>query len=100
MTEAEWLGGRDPAAVHPYLTNLPGQARRKATRRKHRLYACACCRASWEALADPRSRAAVEVAELLADDRASSADAQTAQEAAYEAYRALTTYWGSEDFRN
>jgi hypothetical protein len=41
----------------------------KVAVRKLRLFAAACCRAAWPLLGDPRSRLAVGVAELYADNR-------------------------------
>lgn len=68
MTEAEWLACRDPDALLEFL-RAAACARRlsQPSRRKVRLFACACCRRAWDALTDARSRAAVAVAERYAD---------------------------------
>jgi hypothetical protein len=79
MTEAEWLACTDPTPMLEYL-------RGKASDRKLRLFACACCRRMWHLLADRRSRAAVGVGERLADGAASEAEARAARGAAYDAY--------------
>jgi hypothetical protein len=63
MTEHEWLEGKDPG---PMLAFLRG----KASDRKLRLFAVACCRTVWELLPDESTRRAVQVAELMADGHA------------------------------
>jgi hypothetical protein len=60
MTEAEWKKSR-------YAGEMLFHLGRKTGKRKRRLFACACVRRAWHLLGDPRSRRAVEVAELFAD---------------------------------
>jgi hypothetical protein len=60
MTEAEWLVCTDPSPMLDYM-------RSKASDRKLRLFACACCRHVWDWLMDERSRQAIEAAEQYAD---------------------------------
>jgi hypothetical protein len=51
MTEAEWRTCTDPEKTLGFL-------RGKASDRKLRLLACACCRGTWRLLTDERSRQA------------------------------------------
>jgi hypothetical protein len=66
MTEAEWLKCNDP---RPMLELLRG----KASERKLRLLAVACCRRVWNALEGGTDREAVEVTERVADRLSSDA---------------------------
>jgi hypothetical protein len=101
VTEAEWATGMDPLRM---LQALRG----RASERKLRLLAAACCRRVWNLLTDPRSRKAVEFVEAQADgpvlhelskavesgahavasapDPARLAEGHAAQAAAYAAY--------------
>jgi hypothetical protein len=81
MTESEWLACTDPREM---LEALRPSGR--ATERKLRLFACACCRHIWHLLPDERSRRAVEVAEQYADGRANRDDLRDALQASQEAY--------------
>src|SRR4051812_25309139 len=65
MTDAEWRAFSDP---RPMLDFLRG----RASDRKLRLFAVACCRRLWALLPDERCRSALEIAERFADGLASS----------------------------
>jgi hypothetical protein len=60
MTEAEWLACTDPAPMLEFLGD-------RASSRKLRLFAVACCRRIWPLITEAHCREAVEVAERLAD---------------------------------
>jgi hypothetical protein len=75
MTEADWLACENPAQMLKYLQG-------NASDRKLRLFGCGSCRRHWHLLTDNRSRAAVEMAELWADDLVTEVDLEAAESAA------------------
>jgi hypothetical protein len=83
MTEAEWLASEDPAEM---LGLFAPEGAIGISPRKLRLFACACVRQAWGRLTDPRSRAAVEVAELFADGGATEGSLRVARGAADDAH--------------
>jgi hypothetical protein len=72
MTEAEWLECNDPG---PMLVFLLG----KASDRKLRLFACACCRRIWPVLRDENVRRMAEIAEDYAEGLVSQVAVRQAQ---------------------
>jgi hypothetical protein len=66
VTEAEWLACEDPQKMLKMLSFLRRLSLR-ASDRKFRLFACACCRPIDHFLKDERSRKAVEIAERFAE---------------------------------
>ena len=79
MTPKGWDGCDSPEKM---LASLPG----KAGERKLRLWACACCRRVGHLLPEPGWRA-VEVAERLADGKATAAEVSAARVAVRTAAR-------------
>jgi hypothetical protein len=74
MTEAEWLASTDPQEM---LFSL----REQTSERKTRLFAVACCRSAWHPVTDWRCRRALELAERVADGKASLDELAEAREA-------------------
>ena len=72
MTEHEWLACTDPREMLEFLCD-------KASERKLRLFAVACCRNAWD-LFDEHPRRVVEVVERFADGTASDAERRAARE--------------------
>jgi hypothetical protein len=71
-----------------------GFLRGKASARKLRLFASACCRQVWHLLTDARSRKAVEVAEQFADGLVNPQALRAASDSAWAAAKELiATYW-------
>jgi hypothetical protein len=63
MTEVQWLSTTDALVL---LRALPTPSVRKSE-----LFACGCCRHLWHKMTDPRTRRALELAELFIDGAAS-----------------------------
>jgi hypothetical protein len=83
MTEQQWLECAQPIDM---LTFLPVEG----NERRLRLFVCACCRRIWGLLSDARSRKAVEVAELFADQLADDGELASANRDADDAWKALS----------
>jgi hypothetical protein len=83
MTEADWLACTDPG---PMLDLILG----RATDRKLRLFAVACCRRVWHLMAHERSRTAIEAAERYAEGLMSREELRAA---AKEALAVLQEPW-------
>jgi hypothetical protein len=77
VDEAEWLGCTEPKKMLAFLGE-------RASARKFRLFAVACCRRVWRLLVDQRSREAVEVAEHFADGAATDQELAAAKGNAWE----------------
>jgi hypothetical protein len=83
MTESEWVACDDPQKMLEFL-------RGRASDRKRRLFACACCRRIWQLFTDERSLQAIRLGELHADEMIPQEELEVVREAAREVER---TYW-------
>src|SRR4051812_10774426 len=75
MTEGEWLSCSEPEKMLAFLGG-------KASQRKLRLFAAACCRRIWHALPDEGCRLAVAVIERCANGLAGRQELEAALAAA------------------
>ena len=86
MTEDEWLECTNPTPMLEFL-------RGKASERKLRLFAVACCRRISNLLRDERSRQAVEVGEWYADGLVTDDALEEARENSSDASGAAHRAW-------
>jgi hypothetical protein len=80
MTEQEWLTATEPQAMLDFLRSSG-----RASDRKLRLFAAACCRRVWHLLIDLWSQEAVQTAERFADGEATLDELRDAHVKATEA---------------
>jgi hypothetical protein len=80
MTEAEWLESTNPYRMMEHL-------RGRASERKLRLFACACCRRLWPIIGNEHCRTAVEVSERYADGMATAKELKTARDLAIRSHQ-------------
>lgn len=80
MTEAEWTVCTDIYTLLEYL-------RGKASDRKLRLFAVACCRRPYYQVADERHRKAVQLAERMADEDVDKEEWKVVHQAAYQLWQ-------------
>jgi hypothetical protein len=91
VTENDWLASRDPQAMLTFLSQ-----RGITDDRKHRLFACACCRRIWDQFPDERNRDLVAVVENYPDhtfDDPEIRDPACASSARELEFRDNPAYW-------
>src|SRR3712207_2557838 len=79
MTEHEWLSCSTPEPMLAFLRNSG-----KASDRKLRLFAVACCRRVWNLIPDGSCRRAVDVADQYAEGLATAAELEASRGAAWQ----------------
>jgi hypothetical protein len=84
VTESEWLNATDPGAMLAFL-----HENGRASDRKLRLFAVACCRRIWPLLLHEASRWAVEVGERFADSQATGPERAFALQLAINAQESI-----------
>jgi hypothetical protein len=90
MTEGEYKHCLDPSRLLQFLRSRYAYPAEKASNRKLRLFACACCRRIWHLLTDDRSRRAVELSEMYADGFVTQEEVEAAGKAVVGAYSIYT----------
>lgn len=85
MTEADWLacGGKDWVEAGREVSLVE----QRGSKRKLRLFSCACCRLIWPLLKDASSREAVEASERYADRQLARRELGSFRDAARQAVR-------------
>lgn len=89
MTESDWNACTTLAPMWDFISS-------KASERKLRLFACACCRRVWHVMTDARHRRAVEAAERLADDPSTEADLASAMQPVIDLWANLSSHRNPE----
>jgi hypothetical protein len=84
VTEADWDSCQAPQMMLEFLQNTG-----KASERKLRLFAVACCHPVWQFLKDERSRSVVEISESFADRAATVRQLRVAFNRAADAQEAI-----------
>ncbi len=82
MTEDDWLTSTDPHALLAYV-----QGTGRASERKHRLFAVACCRVVWDLLGGRQHRKMISVGERYAEGQASAQALERAERNAFHSPR-------------
>jgi hypothetical protein len=88
VTEDKWLACTAPREMLNHLDPLLRQLALQVSRRKLRLFACACCRRVWHLLGYETLRRAVEAAEHHADGLFTDAELEMARTAIHYERRA------------
>lgn len=79
--EAQWLAAANPTRLHRHLRKKCKVSNLRGGMRRHRLYACGCCRLGWEAIGETE-RGIVEVVERVVDGAGTQAELQDAHQRA------------------